>query len=308
MVYREFAPSPRLQRFVDRLWVLEMPGPAGIDPVLPDGHTEIIVHCGDPFRELLPDGSFRTQGRLLVAGQFQRAVRLSPSGSSLMAGARLLPHGAAALFRMPQHELTDRIVDVEAIDRRLAQRLVAKVAEPAATNGHARGDRHAALASALDATLSTLASSADTDLIAGHAAAFARERGGLIRVDTLAKHVGVTERQLQRLFLRDIGLPPKQFLRTLRFQEILRQLQTGTPTRWADLALRLGFYDQAHFIRDFKAFTGETPSQWHFADDSLTAIFSARRQAAKHVRAKQGLAPTNAPGFQTSDFHLQLRY
>src|SRR5688572_7909993 len=100
--------------------------PAGtttVDPVLPDGHSEVIVHCGDPFREVLPDGSLRTQERLLVAGQFQRAVRLSPSGASLMAGARLLPHGAAALFRIPQHELTDRIVDLETVDPKLARRL-----------------------------------------------------------------------------------------------------------------------------------------------------------------------------------------
>lgn len=268
MLYREFAPSPRLRAFVDRLWVLEMPdGVTAVEPVLPDGHTEVIVHCRDPFRELMPDGRLRTQGRLLVAGQFQRAVRLSPSGASLMAGARMLPHGAAALFRIGQHELANHIVDLEVLDPRLARWLSDDVMP--------RVD-HEALAMALDAALARVADTARADLLAGHAAAFARGRRGLVRVDALAQHVGVTERQLQRLFLRDVGLSPKQFLRTLRFQEVLRQLQAGTPTRWADLAQRFGFYDQAHFIRDFKAFTGETPSQWQFEDGSLTAIFAGR--------------------------------
>jgi AraC-like DNA-binding protein len=273
--YCEYAPSPRLRPFVERLWVLEMPaGITTVDPVLPDGHTEIIVHCGDPFRELMPDGELRRQGRMLLAGQSQRAIRLSPSGSSLIVGARLRYDGAAALFRIPQHEMTDRIVDLETLDARLTRRLADHLTGRG-SNGD-EPDRHRQLAAALDEILVTRAVDADVTSLAGHAATFAHDRRGLVRVDALAHHVGVTERQLQRLFLRDIGLSPKQFLRTIRFQEILRALPDGTPTRWADLALRFGFYDQAHFIRDFKAFTGETPSQWHFAEDSLTAIFSAQ--------------------------------
>src|SRR5688572_14277740 len=135
--------------------------PAGtttVDPVLPDGHSEVIVHCGDPFREVLPDGGLRTQGRLLVAGQFQRAVRLSPTGASLIAGARLLPHGAAALFRIAQHELTDRIVELQDLNSRLARRLEDDVAGR-------RG--HASLAGALDAALLALAADANVDLVAG---------------------------------------------------------------------------------------------------------------------------------------------
>ena len=278
MIYREYAPSPRLRPFVERIWVLEIPaGMTAVDPILPDGHAEIIVHCGDPFRELLPSGELRTQGRLLLAGQSQRAVRLSPSGSSLMVGARLCYDGASALFDIPQHELTDRIVDLEAIDSRLARRLADHVAARA-WNEHDSG-RHEELAFTLDAALSARAHRTNGTSLAGHAASFAHTHRGLIRVEALAEHVGVTERQLQRLFLRDIGLSPKQFLRTIRFQEVLRALQAGTPTRWADLALRFGFYDQAHFIRDFKAFTGESPSQWHFEEHSLTAVFSARSRS-----------------------------
>ena len=98
--------------------------------------------------------------------------------------------------------------------------------------------RHEELAAALDRALTARANGANETSLAGHAAAFARERRGLVRVESLAEHVGVTGRQLQRLFLRDIGLSPKQFLRTIRFQEILRSLQGGGPPRWADLALR----------------------------------------------------------------------
>jgi AraC-like DNA-binding protein len=275
--YCEYAPSPRLRPFVERLWVLEMPaGMATVDPVLPDGHAEIIVHCGDPFREQLSNGELRTQGRVLLAAQSQRAVRLSPGGSSLIVGARLRYDGGSAMFRMPQHELTDRIVDVKTVDPHLARRLADHVA------GHGSSDRdpdrHRNLAGALDEVLVSRAADGNATSLAGHAAAFAHHRRGLIRVDGLAQYAGVTERQLQRLFLRDIGLSPKQFLRTIRFQEILRALQGGTPTRWTDLALRFGFYDQAHFINDFKTFTGETPTQWHFAEDSLTAIFSAQNR------------------------------
>jgi hypothetical protein len=65
---------------VERLWWLEGPAEAiAAEPIPPDGHTEIIVHGGDPFAELGPHGKL-VQDRVLIAGQTTRAVRLVPCG------------------------------------------------------------------------------------------------------------------------------------------------------------------------------------------------------------------------------------
>ncbi|HKW01991.1 MAG TPA: DUF6597 domain-containing transcriptional factor, partial [Vicinamibacterales bacterium] len=106
MRYLEFTPSAALRDLVERVWVLEVDtSEPRLDPILPDGRPEIIVHCGAPFAALEPDGAVRVQDRLLLSGQLRRAKHVTPTGAGLAAGATLRPHGAAALFGVPQHEL-----------------------------------------------------------------------------------------------------------------------------------------------------------------------------------------------------------
>ncbi len=109
--------------------------------------------------------------------------------------------------------------------------------------------------------------------------AIATGRKGLVQVGDLAGKLGLSARQVERLFDERVGLSPKFFLRVVRFQEVLRGIRHETnATTWAARAAAHGFYDQAHFIRDFKAFVGEPPSAWHVGDESLAAVFSALRR------------------------------
>ena len=273
VMYREFVPDPPLRPFVDRLWVLEGPA-AAIDtgPIPPDGCAEIIVHAGDPFAGRGADGRLHPQERVLVAGQATRAIDLAPQGVARIAGARLRPAGARALLRLPQSEITNRIVPLAEIHRGLARALADDVATRQELNGMAE-----AMAAAI---ASAAASGGPPASPAARAVAHALGRRGLVRVAGLATAAGVGARQLERLFLDHVGVPPKLFLRIVRFQEVLRALRE-TPERpdWARLAVEHGFYDQAHFIRDFREFAGATPAAWQVTEESLTAIFSPLRRS-----------------------------
>jgi len=271
MIYREFPASAPLRHFVDRIWYLEGPaGMLGAEPVPPDGHTEIIVHAGDPFAELAADGSSRVQDRVLLAGQATRAVRLEPRGFARMVGARLRPSGAHALFGVPQHELTNRIADLSQIDRRLQRRLVDAVSSR---------EEAGQMVAAFQRVLETAAAAREIDPVATELVAVARSRRGLVRVGDLAAELTLSARQLERLFQDRVGLTPKMYLRIVRFQEVLRAVRFGAPARrWAHVAADHGFYDQAHFIRDFKAFVGASPGAWNVSDRSLAAVFSAIRR------------------------------
>jgi AraC-like DNA-binding protein len=75
----------------------------------------------------------------------------------------------------------------------------------------------------------------------------------------VSRRVGLSRRTFIRRFTDEVGLTPKLFWRIQRFQEALRLVRTGRRPAWADVALDCGYYDQAHFIRDFRAFSGLTP-------------------------------------------------
>ncbi|WP_205718553.1 AraC family transcriptional regulator [Actinomadura sp. WMMA1423] len=85
---------------------------------------------------------------------------------------------------------------------------------------------------------------------------------GLVRVDELAREVGLSPRGLQRLFHEYVGVGPKWVIRRFRMQEAAERAAAGSGVDWAELAAELGYADQAHFTRDFTAAVGTSPGRY----------------------------------------------
>ncbi len=87
--------------------------------------------------------------------------------------------------------------------------------------------------------------------------------GGIIRVDELANQAGVTARTLERMFREQTGMPPKTFIRMVRFQKAFTKLRNSGPSfNLAALACDCGYTDQSHFIRDFKELAQRLPGSF----------------------------------------------
>ena len=80
--------------------------------------------------------------------------------------------------------------------------------------------------------------------------------------DALARRVGMSLRALQRLFNEHVGVGPKWVINRYRMHEAVARVQAGQPVAWAALALDLGYFDQAHFIADFRKLVGRTPGDY----------------------------------------------
>ncbi|MNY46150.1 HTH-type transcriptional activator Btr [compost metagenome] len=85
--------------------------------------------------------------------------------------------------------------------------------------------------------------------------------GGLITVGKLSTEIGLSQRQLSRRFQENIGLSPKAYLRVSRFVQSLQHLKKYPLISLTEVAYQSGYYDQAHFIRDYKVYTGHSPSE-----------------------------------------------
>ncbi|MEJ3404266.1 helix-turn-helix domain-containing protein [Rathayibacter sp. YIM 133350] len=105
----------------------------------------------------------------------------------------------------------------------------------------------------------------------------------IVRVEQLAAVTGQSMRSLQRLVRDQLGLSPKWLIQRYRMQEAAFALSADAPLSLADLAASLGFADQAHFTRDFRAVIGETP-----------AVYAARAAEAGAAEAGAAEAPAEA--------------
>lgn len=88
----------------------------------------------------------------------------------------------------------------------------------------------------------------------------------ILRVDDLVSRHGLNKRALQRLFDNYVGVSPKWVINRYRLHEAIEQLVAGKPVDWTALALQLGYFDQAHFIRDFRPLVGRTPGEYARGD------------------------------------------
>ena len=259
-----------LAGIVEAVWTLEGDVSAGSvpEPVIPDGRAEIVVHFGDRF-ERWDDGRPGLQPEVLVAGQLDRPLLLRATGVVAVLGIRLAPGGAPALVGMPQAELRNLTPAASDVCRPLAAWLE-----------HVR-DVAASPAEAARVVCDGLARLARPEVIdprVSHAVRLASRPGA--DVDALARAAGVTCRQLERLFARHVGLAPRALLRIRRLQRALAQLErqerAGSPRPGTDAALAGGYADQAHFVREFRAFTGGTPTAHLLRRAALTGVFVDR--------------------------------
>jgi AraC-like DNA-binding protein len=90
-------------------------------------------------------------------------------------------------------------------------------------------------------------------------------------VKSLSEKTGIHYKKLERVFARYTGYNPKNFSRVIRFYKALQQMKKA-PASLTDVGLDSGYYDQPHFIRDFKAFTGKSPTQFHAENTTIANL------------------------------------
>jgi len=246
--HARLAPAPALAACIEHYWCVrwDLRGhPPQLQETLPHPNVHLVMERGEAHVWGVHDGRYRRvlEGRETVFG-----VKFAAGGFRAFQQG---PVAALANRSRPAREIfgagIDTIVpampvcaDIAAMAALVEPLLLAKVPSP---------DPLAAQARALVAQV------ADD-----------RE---LLRAEQLAERAGLGLRALQRLFREYVGASPKWVIARYRLHEAVAQLQAGCGPAWAELALALGYYDQAHFIRDFRRLVGCAPADY------------ARRQGAR---------------------------
>ncbi|MAS35033.1 MAG: AraC family transcriptional regulator [Anaerolineaceae bacterium] len=234
-----YLPAPDLAHFVEHYWVIHWDLPTPYE-------QETISHpC---VNMVIERNNTRIYG--VVSGKFTRLLE----GSGLVMATKFRPGGFYGFLRSPVSTLTDQSVPVEVIFGDDSQGLEAAVlsASDDAAMIAATEDFLRARAPAHDAHVDEINQIID---------AIMSDRT-ITQVDALVNRVNRSARSLQRLFSQYVGVSPKWVIQRYRLQEVTEQLADGQVVDWSRLAQEMGYYDQAHFIKDFKALIGATPAEY----------------------------------------------
>lgn len=252
--YRELQPCSVLSDYIQCYWLMTTSGrllSTVRDRILPDGCMDIIFDFGDRLDLGTVIG---TASGGFVVGPMKQPMMADLVGHIEIIGVRFKPGGAYPFFRFPLYEISDRILSLKDLWAHAGGSLQAEIEEGVTIAG-----KIAILERFLIARAKT-APAVDGAVCAVVAAIF--QYRGQLPIDHLGKRIGLGTRQLERRFKTIVGISPKAFSRVIRIRNVISMLRGQCSPDWSDITYRGGFYDQAHFIRDFKALAGLTPSAY----------------------------------------------
>ena len=233
--------------------------------IVPDGCMEMIFNDGDLYCQILKDGTPLQQPRSFVFGQISLPLDIEPTGATGIFAVRFHPDGFAPFTSHSLGSLDNRAVPLSELYGDAGVELEKNVLAVSGTT-----ERIAIVESFL---LNRLNSPEATDALSKSSVEILLRTKGQVTIDELAGQLNTNRRQLERRFSSAIGLSPKQLSKIIRLQATLRLMEQKQFPSLTSLAHESGYFDQAHFIKDFREFTGMTPRQFYCDNLKLSALF-----------------------------------
>jgi AraC-like DNA-binding protein len=248
-------PDPRLRQFFDSYqgYVDDTSGTFSRRE-LPIGRVVFVISFGGPYAISHPRTGAVTTSSSFIAGLHDTYVTNVQSGPTAGVQINLTPIGAHLMLGRRMDEIANRSVGLDELLGAAGAEITPRLA--GAPDWEARFH-------ILDAVLlSRMARAQPASRGVDWAWRRLEATGGRISIGRLAGDLGWSRKHLIAKFREQIGLPPKTAARILRFNSAVRLIARGAELPWTEIAMRSGYYDQAHFIRDFNEFAGATPTEF----------------------------------------------
>ena len=256
MQFQVIYPSPPLAPYIRHYWILESDKHDGIikERVVPTGNIELMFHFRKPFLSISPSGKSESQALSMISGISHSWFDVSTGGESGALAVTFYPGAAAYFFNLPMMELEGKSLHLGDVDISDVGFIEEQMAEAAST-----AERVRIVENFLVKRLQSL--SVNDFRLVKHGVQLIKNHRGQIRASELSEKLCVTPRTLERKFAFYVGNTPKKFIKIVRFHEVMTNLTSVKMGKLTQHALENGYFDQAHFIKDFKTYSGYTPKE-----------------------------------------------
>jgi AraC-like DNA-binding protein len=288
MAILTYIPGPPLSDSVELFWYYDRYAQRHArERILPTGDVRLIIKLGEDVLTTYDDDGLRPMGTyrgpLVWGPHSEHSIIGTPPLASCM-GVNFTPGGATAFFGATAGEPAGLKIPLDDLWGRAAGELYERLLEAKSPGVRFRilerilldrvvaaPERHPAVRYAIDAF---------------------QAASGNRTIGEVSEETGLSPRRFIELFRAQVGLTPKLYCRVRRFQAALALIERRAQPNWVDLACRCGYFDQAHFIRDFRAFSGLSP----------TGYLADRTDHRNHVRFDPERPRVDA---RWTEFHLE---
>jgi AraC-like DNA-binding protein len=268
MTYREIKPGHLLKAFVKCYYIYEASSAARFDDyVFPSGSAELIFNLGDGNWQIAGGGGFVTTPLVELWGQVTIPLVVRSVGKNTMLGIRFFPHGASVFLKENLDALNNQVVDFRDVSKPV-KTLYSRLQETADWS-----ERIDLVEEFLLESIAVTERKNTKLAVVNDVMEEMKQADFFDNIDNVASRYGITSRYLQKLFLQYTGLTPKLYQKIHRFQNSLKRV-TQKNASFTDIAYDCGYFDQSHFIREFKSFTGFTPSAYSAEKSPITLAFA----------------------------------
>ncbi len=261
MFYHHRVPRPPLNGFVELIWLYHNdPRPHALERVLPTGAAQLIVNLKEDQTRLYDPGlghECEATAGTVLSGVHSRYQIIDTSEQEYVAGVAFKPGGTVAFMRVPAHETSDADTPLELL---WGRRRISLLRERLLENDNAD-----AKLDALEIALREMWTPPGLH----PAVAFALNAFDRVphttSIAAVTDAIGLSAKRFIERFKVEVGTTPKRYCRIRRFQQAVALVHGGRQIDWSQIALDCGYFDQAHFIHDFQAFAGLTPTGYQAA-------------------------------------------
>ncbi|TWW01904.1 helix-turn-helix domain-containing protein [Chitinophaga pinensis] len=263
MELQTFLPSDILKPYVKYYWVFATDQQSINDAMYPSGYLELAINISEGEVVSVLNDRYIDMPPVEVLGQLTAPARIIAGKQTTLLVTRFYPHATALFFPNRIVDFTDDSVDLLDVFKADAVDLHAHMMDQS-TLTQKIGILDSFLVRQLIRSKKNLSQISLIESICRYAG----PGGDGPDIAQLALRHGVSTRYIQKLFIDCIGITPRRFFNIRRFNKSLTLVRKAQESL-TSIAYECGYYDQAHFIREFKAFSGVTPSR--FLQPTLSA-------------------------------------
>lgn len=259
MIYSKYTPKGILETYVQSMWYCHDYSPLSKkERILPNGASQLIINLGSNkfcHFEGADNNEERKYSSVIIAGIHTSNIFLDSFSRLSTMGVVLRPGALPALFDIASNEFKNQIVALESIAVSGISKLRGRLIEATSPE-----EKFSLLETFL---LGQLDRSFQPNPAIIYSIDQLKNRNGSLPVAEIRDKVGYSHRRFSELFKQLVGISPKQYARICRFQHTLGKIRAIKVPDWSTVAINSGYYDQPHFIHEFKSFSGLSPTEYY---------------------------------------------